>query len=217
MKPLLILILACGLICATAWAETNYITDDMKITMRTGPGISYKIIAMVRSGQKVEIVEPDAEWSKVRLLENNKEGWVLTRYLTANQPSRLALERLQQEHQDLLDQAAAPIKEITRLKKENHDLTAMLESKNNELDQLKSAYETLKTESAEFIDLKSKFKETNAKLSEQTQKADRLEANFSKLQLHQNIRWFLSGAGVLLVGFIIGFSTRRQRRRSSLL
>ena len=52
---------------------------------------------------------------------------------------------------------------------------------------------------------------------QQTQKALELDNEVEKLHWNQNVRWFLSGAGVLLLGFIIGFSTKRQRRRSSLL
>jgi hypothetical protein len=31
------------------------------------------------------------------------------------------------------------------------------------------------------------------------------------------IKWFLAGSAVLIVGFLIGFSTKRQRRRPSLV
>jgi hypothetical protein len=44
-----------------------------------------------------------------------------------------------------------------------------------------------------------------------------MEKEIARLSLNRNIRWFLSGAGVLVLGFIIGFSTKKQRRRSSLL
>ena len=52
---------------------------------------------------------------------------------------------------------------------------------------------------------------------EQTQRLTELEEQISRLQLYHYIKWFLVGAGVLLLGFIIGFSAKRQRRRSSLL
>jgi len=78
-------------------------------------------------------------------------------------------------------------------------------------------YEALKRDSKEFLKLQSKFKESSSKLSEQTKKAEKFEDELTKLLWNQNIKWFLSGAGVLILGFIIGFSTKRQRRRSSLL
>ncbi len=34
-------------------AETMYVSDLVEITLRTGQGIDHKIIAMIKSGQKV--------------------------------------------------------------------------------------------------------------------------------------------------------------------
>ncbi|NNL42793.1 MAG: hypothetical protein HKO79_09910 [Desulfobacterales bacterium] len=78
------------------------------------------------------------------------------------------------------------------------------------------SYETLKTESADYINLKSKYTKTAAKLDEYTKNYELLEKELTKLEFKQTVRWLLTGAGVLLLGFIIGFSTRRQRRRTTL-
>ena len=56
-----------------------------------------------------------------------------------------------------------------------------------------------------------------AQLNAHTETVASLNAKVDKLESRQTVRWFLTGAGVLLLGFIIGFSTRRQRRKSSLL
>ncbi len=68
-----------------AHAETMYIGDIVKITVRTGPGTEHKIITMVQSGQQVEVLQPDIHWSEVRL-KNGKQGWVLNRFLTSEKP-----------------------------------------------------------------------------------------------------------------------------------
>jgi SH3 domain protein len=65
--------------------------------------------------------------------------------------------------------------------------------------------------------LKSKYDKAAAQLEEQTKRADSLEEQLNRFEMNQYIKWFLAGSGVLLVGFIIGFSARRQRRRPSLL
>jgi hypothetical protein len=36
------------------------------------------------------------------------------------------------------------------------------------------------------------------------------------LKLNQSIKWFLAGGGMILLGIVIGFSARRNKRRSSL-
>ena len=54
-------------------------------------------------------------------------------------------------------------------------------------------------------------------LTEQKKRVKQFENKIAELELQQNIWWFLSGACVLIVGFIIGYVSKRQRRRLSLL
>ncbi len=207
------------LFSTAVYAETMYIADTIKITFRTGPGIDRKIVAMIKSGERVEVLnteEPVEEWSLIRLT-NGKEGWVLSRFLTSKEPDELALIKLKKKHNVLKNQAISLIEENKVYKKENKEMNSELKKNKEISNKIKSSYETLKKESAEFLELKSNYKKTSSKLAELTKKAGKLEEELTKLLLHQNIKWFLSGAGVLLFGFIIGFSAKRQRRRSSLL
>ncbi|MDL1980659.1 MAG: TIGR04211 family SH3 domain-containing protein [Deltaproteobacteria bacterium] len=200
-------------------AETMYVDDIIKITVRTGPGINHKIVAMIKSGERVEVLkpeEPETDWSLVRIT-NGKEGWVLSRFLTPKEPDGLVLGRYKKKHSVLKNQAVSLIEENNVYKKENKKLNSELKTNKEMSDKIKSSYETLKKESAEFLELKSNYGKTSSKLIEQTKKAKKMEEELTSLLLHQNIKWFLSGAGVLLLGFVIGFSTKRQRRRSSLL
>lgn len=197
-------------------AETKYINDKMKITLRTGPAKDRKITALLGIGQKVEVLKPGEEWTQVRL-NNGKEGWVVSRFLTSKIPSSIELETLKNKHQALLAQDALLLEENKALKVDNKAFSNELAATKKRLQTLNSSYETLKTASTEFLDLQSKYKKMSAKLAEQTQKADKYEEDLTKLLWNKNIKWFLSGAGVLILGFIIGFSAKRQRRRSTLL
>ncbi len=204
------------LFSAAVQAETMYVDDIIKITVRTGPGIKRKIVAMIKSDEKVEVLKPEKEWSFVRIT-NGKEGWVLSRFLKSKEPDGLVLDRYKKKHNVLKKQAVSLIEENKVYKKENNKLNSELKINKEISDKIKSSYETLKKESAEFLELKSNYKKTSSELIEQTKKAEKLEEELTKLLLHQNIKWFLSGAGVLLLGFMIGYSTKRQRSRSSLL
>ncbi|MFO7912531.1 MAG: SH3 domain-containing protein, partial [Desulfotignum sp.] len=46
--------------------------------MRTGPGVEHKIVAMLVSGTRLEILEYQDDWSMVQT-DDQKSGWVLTR------------------------------------------------------------------------------------------------------------------------------------------
>ena len=192
-----------------------YVSDMLKLTLRTGPSIENKIIAVIESGQMMEVIQYGDEWSQVRL-PSGKEGWVLSRYLTTDETNNIKLERLETMHNNLTIQAAELLEENNRLKTENTRLSTEFKAGQEELVKTKDDYEALKAESAEFLTLKANYNRAASQLAEQTARAKQLEEQLSSLEMNTYIKWFLAGSGVLIVGFLIGFSTKRQRRRPSL-
>lgn len=192
-------------------AETMYVSNIIKITLRTGPGTDHRVVKMLESGQKVEIIYQEADWSQVRL-EDGDKGWLLTRFVSAEKPSSVLLKSLQNNHDLLLKKTKNIREENKNFTKENNSLAAELTASQKELKKITAEYSSLKKESADFISLKSNYEKTKKNLSEQTEKATVME----KQLVNKNIILFLLGAGVLLIGFIVGFSSRKQRRRSLL-
>jgi len=197
-------------------AETMYISDIVKITLRTGPGADHRVIGMLQSGQEVEVLKSEDEWTQVNLT-NGKQGWVLSRLLTSDKPKILLLYQTVEKNKALINQ-------ISDLTNKNNSLTEINKRIENELAQLKKnlqetgrSYETLQKESSEFLALQSKYKKSAQELDAQVKKANELEAEFGKLKSNQKIKWFLIGAGVLLLGFLLGLSAKRQRRRYMVL
>jgi SH3 domain protein len=193
-----------------------YVSDILKLTLRTGPSIENKIISVLESGQVMEVVELGDEWSRVQL-PNGKEGWVLSRYLTTNETNNIKLQRLEAKHKNLMIQSAELLEENNRLKDENKKFSTEFKTNQKQLAKTQSDYEDLKAEAAEFLTLKTNYERAASQLAEQTAKAKQLEEQLSSLEMNAYIKWFLAGSGVLIVGFIIGFSTKRQRRRPALL
>ena len=197
-------------------AETMYVTDMLKLTLRSGPSTEHKILAVVESGREVDMLESGEEWSRVKL-DNGKEGYVLTRYLLPEPPHRVRLEQLQKKHKDLMEQASILLEENNRFREENDKLKSSLTSNEKMLKNLSDDYKKLKAGSAGFLDLKSKYTKISEQLAEQTKKAKALDEELRGVEKNQYIKWFLAGSGVLLLGFIVGFAARRGRRRPSLL
>ena len=209
------LLLMFCLFSTVVYGETMYVSDILKLTLRTGPSTENKILAVIESGQQLEVVEFGREWSQVQL-SNGKEGWVLSRYLTDTETNNVKLDRLQSKHKNLMTQAAALLEENNRLQTENKKLEAAFKTNQKQADKVRSDYETLKTEATEFLSLKSKYEKAVSQLTEQSAKVEKYEEQLSKLEIGTYIKWFLAGSGVLIVGFLIGFSTKRQRRRPAL-
>jgi len=198
-----------------AYAETMYVSDVLKLTVREGKGTGEKILAVIQSGQRVDVLQIEDEWALV-LFDDGKEGWVLSRFLTSKITNNVKLKWLQKKHKTLTVQAATLLEENTKLKKEIKEIDSSLKKADKSVEELNKSYNTLKTESTDYIKLKSKFQKTAAQLAEYAKKSEVLEKELTKLEFRQTIRWLLTGAGVLLVGFLIGFSSRSQRRRSIL-
>jgi SH3 domain protein len=210
------LLLFLCLLATAVGAETIYVSDMLKLTLRTGPSTENKILAVIESGQRLELLEPGDEWSRVQL-PNGKEGWVLSRYLTPDETSNVKLERLQAQQKNLTSQAAELLEENTKLKAENEQLRAEFEVNQKQTVKARTDYENLKAEAAEFLTLKSKYATAASQLAEQSARAQKLEEQLTQLEVNTYIKWFLAGSGVLIIGFLIGFSTKRQRRRPPLL
>jgi len=216
LKGLVFIVVCTTFFSAAVLAETNYVSDSMKITMRTEPGKDRKIIALLNIGQKVDVLNPGDDWTLVQL-PNGKKGYVLSRFLTNKTPSGIKLNVLQNKHVALKANAASLLQENNAFKSKNEALTTEFAAVSKELQDLKKDFENLKKNSARFLELQAKYKKTTSKLEEQTKKAGKFEDELNKLIWNQNIKWFLSGAGVLLIGFLIGLSTKRQRRQPPLL
>jgi SH3 domain protein len=218
LKPIRLsgLVLLLCLFSASVYGETMYVSDMLKLTLRTGPSIENKIIAVIESGQEMEVIKFGDEWSQVRL-PNGKEGWVLSRYLTTDETNGIKLQRLETKHKNLMIQTAELLEENNGLKTENTRLSSELEAKQKQLEKIQTDYEALKNEATEFLTLKANYNRAASQLAEQTAKAKKLEEQVSSLAMNTYIKWFLAGSGVLIVGFLIGFSTKRQRRRPTLV
>jgi len=220
MKQVLkqIVFLGIVLMCfsANGFTETMYVTDLIKLTLRSGPSTEHKILSVIESGQQLEMLEPGEDWSLVRMA-NGKEGHVLTRYLVPEPTHNIRLEQLQIKHKALMQQAATLLEENTNFRDESKELKSTLDGNEKALKKMSTDYDKLKAGSAEYIELKEKYKTVGGQLAEQTKRADALDEELRAIEINQYIKWFLAGSGVLLVGFIVGFSARRQRRRPSLL
>ena len=214
VSAIALLILICTAIIAVA--ETKYVVEEFEITMRTGPGTSNKIIALIPSGKQVEVITPGEEWTEVRL-GTGKQGWVLTRYLSGELPSELRLERLQKKYEELLNRHKDLDQNATELGSVKKELTATLTDTQSKLAELTAAYEALKSESADFIQLKKNYQTTAKDLNEARTRAENAESELNRLSNNQIYTGMLYGGGLLAVGFIVGFIMKKPKRRSPLM
>ena len=199
-----------------AAAETVYVSENFEITMRTGPGTERKIISLVQSGKALEVLEKGEEWSLVRD-HNGKEGWVLNRYLTTDQPSAMVLERVRQDY-DVLSAKYKDLKEkYSQLESQKKVADADLSQNSQDLSKLSADYENLKKESADFLALKKRYEKTAADLEAEKNRSAQLDEENMQMKRNRIIQWVWTGGGLIFAGFLLGlFSSSRRKPRSSL-
>ncbi|MEX1032947.1 MAG: TIGR04211 family SH3 domain-containing protein [Cellvibrionaceae bacterium] len=206
-KNALITLLLSLFLSAGALAQTRYVSDELRINMRTGQGDQFRITKILPSGTRMSVLEQgtDGDWVRVRTLAGD-EGWVRTQYL---QDQPIARERLAQA-QALVGQAA-------ELQEQNRELSNQLQATRTEADRLSAELEELRRVSSNAVELNR----ANQQLMEERQLLETeinvLQAENERLSDDSNQTWFLYGAIAVGIGVIITLLAQsiRSRRRFS--
>jgi SH3 domain protein len=195
----------------TVWqassAATKYITDEFEVTMRSGTSTSNNIIRMLKSGQDVKILEEDLA-SKYSLVEteDGKTGYVLSRFLLEGSSARKQLERLKLKDTKQKDRIATLKADLKGLedalsseRTDNSQLKETLQISENELGYVKEVSEN----TLSILDDNNRLKRIEQDL--RTEKRELSEENTS-LKDSTKIDWFIRGAAVSLIAFLLGIA-----------
>ena len=217
-----VFVVLCGVFFMSrfCWAEMAYIKDNLLITFRTGPSTQHAIIARLSSGQLVEILGVDGDWSHVQLVEDGEtteEGWVLSQYLITRKPWKMQAETALKEGAEFKQKAADLEKELNDAVRRGQELTVSLEDTTATLTELREEHESLKEGAAGYLELKAAHTATQSELEATQLKLDELTERYEKLKSSETWKWFGTGGGVVLLAIIFGIvlGRKQKRRRSS--
>jgi len=187
-------------------AEERWVTDRGEFTMRSGTSTSNKIVKMLKSGTRVELLKTDeaSGYSKVRA--NGSEGLILSRYLLSSAP---ALVRLPQLEKDL-----GRVAEISNERQALQGEVRKLEADNK---QLRAELDRIKKVSANAVQLDSENTRLKQSLNLSETTVAELEADNKSLSSRASREWFVVGAAVLIIGILLGLIVPRLqvRKKSS--
>ena len=174
---------------------------------------------MLSSGQPVDVVTTDGEWTLVRLPGSDKEGWVVSRYLIKRLPWEIQAKSLQEEVGNVRGQLSKVNEELTDSSKSRRDLTTELNAKTQELEQLRKEHSELQRGAEGYLKLKTLYAAAEKNLSVTRNELSRVVQENEEVRSSKVTWWFVSGALVLLCGLLLGVLIGRQqkRRKSSYL
>lgn len=200
------------LLAAQVAAETQYVSDVLKITLRTGQGTSYQILRTLESGTALEVLEDAGQYTLVRT-NDGTEGWVLSQYLTKAPIARdrLAqaerrLERLKADKQQLQESLAKLRQEKSTLEQSEQRLITETAKLKDELAHLRQVAE-------QPIELDRKNRDLKQQLQTIQVEVEQLKSDNAHLQDRTQREWFITGAGVLLGGILLGLVLPLLRRK----
>jgi SH3 domain protein len=209
-------------------AKTQYVSDELVITMREGKGNEYKIVKMLTAGTPLEIIEESQNYLRVRT-QDGKEGWVLKQYITSETPKAKIIAGLEQEIVELKTELERYKRDKDSLQNELKTAKSGVDAKIRELNQsislsregaektakqlqeISKKYDTLVEQSKDVTELmneRDKLRTLNGTLSAET---EHLREENSRLKRLQILWWFLAGAGVFFIGWITGRVSRKRK------
>ncbi|MEM9058562.1 MAG: TIGR04211 family SH3 domain-containing protein [Pseudomonadota bacterium] len=203
-----------ALLGQAGWAATEYVNDELEITLRSGKSTGHSIVRMLPSGTPLEVLEPgdDTGYARVRT-EQGTEGFVLSRFLT---PEPIARDRLATANRRL----AFLNEEKTRLDQEIADLRARLagvEGERGEFeargDELSTQLEQIRRTAASTLAIAAENETLKERLDTASRTIGALEEENALLRDERDRNWFIIGAAVTVGGILIGLILPRIRWR----
>ena len=200
-------------------AKTSYVSDQLKVAMRSGASGKHRIVKFINSGTALTVLETseDGKYTHVKT-SSGKSGWVLTDDLM-NVPSgrdRLAAAKKQFSQSDkIINDLKSTIAELrSELKQLKNEKGAL----QNERTNLSNSLEDLKITAANPLSLSKKNKQLKKELSKVRDNEAMLEKDNQQLRSNVMQEWFLIGGAVSIGSLILGLILTRinwRKKRDS--
>jgi SH3 domain protein len=213
-----------GIVCA----KTQYVSDQLIITLREGEGNEYKIIKMLKTGTPLEIIEESELYLKVRT-ESGSEGWVLKQYVTEEIPKpeiiaglekkidrlNIEIEQYKKDKESLQDELKTAKSDHNNKIRDLQQIVSASKGKaeqtSRDLKEVTEKYNALLKDSKDVVFLVKERDNIKTSNSELQTKTEQLQKENDELKQLQMIWWFVAGGGVFFVGWIIGKISRQKR------
>ena len=214
----LICLIACFPYSVSISAETRYVSDQLEVTFRRGPTLSHAILRMLKSGTPVEVLENDAETGHTRVkIANGMEGWILSRYLSAEPDARSQLEKMVKQI-DLANVDEGSVRtQLKAVRDEYESSQKRLQILESENERLVEEMESIKRTSANVLLIDEENKELYEKLTTAEERLIALQLENRELENHNQKDWFIAGAlvlcGGIFLGLILPMFSRKKRSR----
>ncbi len=202
-----------------AGEQQMFIDDTMFAPVRAGQGNQYRIIHQgLRSGTPVQVLEhnQDTGYSRIRFGTDEREGWILTRYLST-QP--IAADRLAQANAELeqvRQQLANRESELSEARQELDQVDSTRQALEQELAEVSEELEHVLSISDDAINLERRNTEMRETKQELQREVELLTTENQRLKDRRDSDFMLLGGGLVIAGILIAviFPLLKPSRKS---
>ncbi|MGJ8669826.1 MAG: TIGR04211 family SH3 domain-containing protein [Oceanococcus sp.] len=187
-------------ICSWA-AETVVVKDVLPINVRSGAATSFGIVAAVKSGQRLTVLEKAPGYVKV-LTPKGKEGWVLARFVQKEPVAQELLDSALKQK----DQAVAQNKEaqtaLQQLQASHTELQSKFDSLQIQHQAVSAELQQVSVAAASTLEIQQR----NEDLQKQLQVSELAQQKMQEHVDYKSIRRsnMLLGGGIMLAGLLVG-------------
>jgi SH3 domain protein len=122
-------------------------------------------------------------------------------------------DQLQEQVEEQRQRLVTLTEQLTTLQEEHQRLQGSSSGQEAQLTDVTQKYERLRQDAAQVLQLKAEHTRLTQVHQQSRQQLAELQESHLALKKSRNLSWFLSGAGVMLAGWIIGMLTERFRGR----
>lgn len=120
-----------------AAAEVGWVRGNIRLNLRAGAGLQYKILSAIETGDEMEVLERGESWTRVRT-GAGETGWIPAGYLETEPPPTLRLAQLETETGTLRTQLEALRSEAAQLRESNATLGSNDSGQREQIESLKT-------------------------------------------------------------------------------
>lgn len=221
--PFLRILLYSLMICRGASAEVKYVSDVLYIPLKSEANNNSKTIQHLKSGTSLVVTDQSSgsDFIKVKIGkgENERQGYVKTRYLTDEPIAKFKLAQLKATVSSLEGRQMPLKSSVKDLKMKLAQVKSDKENLQKELERLSGKMKTLEQVSSGKLDLFKKNKdlqEQNIKLKENYEVLKKDHGVVTLNQRNEGIRLGLFAIGLGgLAGFLLPYLKPRGRGQRS--
>ena len=198
--PLIIILL----VSWTAHAETVFVTDNIKLSLRSGPSLKNKIVKMLSSGTPLTVLKRESNgYIKVQT-SKGIEGYILSRHTKKNHTNSWYLNKTNKHLVKLRNKNQQLQTELNALKTEqtNKDSDNLALSKPK--DQISKKFSEIQQIAANIPKLKQQRDQLQERVVNAERELQQLKREKQTLEDSTNQSWFMYGGILAFAGVFLG-------------